>query len=481
MRLSIIGAFVLASFTGAALADSEKPTVPGNVSASALSDSSVRVTWSDSFDDNGVAGYNIYRDDRYFATVHGTTSYIDTSVSAGRTYQYAVTAFDDARNYTVLSDEDAASVGGESAGNVGAAPLAAVASGDPETPDSLSAETKSDDSIKVSWDASDNALGYNIYRNGSFRTSTSGTSWTDTGLDENSRYTYEVVAYGGDGLFSSYSEEVVSSTDGDSDGSGDDQPAQSSSRDDGDSRGSDGVPSGYNLVFSEEFDNGLDSSKWNTSYRWGPNWTINNERQYYIDRNANPDFGVDPFKFGGGKLEITAERTPSSLKSSANGKQFTSGVLTTYNKFKMKYGYVEMRAKMPGGQGLWPAFWLLNQYDDRKQPEIDVMEFLGREVDTVYNVYHYIDGGGKGSGTLEFEGPDFTADFHTFGMKWEPGKITWYVDGREVNKHESSTVSDEDMYIIVNLALGGSWGGDPDGSTPFPARYTIDYIRAYQR
>ena len=492
MRSSIIGALVLASFTGAANADSQKPSIPGNVSATGLTDSSVRVTWSESYDASGVDGYNVYRDDRYYATVHDTTSFIDTRVTAGRTYTYGVTAFDPARNYTNMSNRDEATPGG---GSTGAAPQAASigssADGDgdgpPQVPDDLRAEAKDESRISIFWDESDNASGYNVYRDGSYRTTVRGTSWTDTGLDDDRQYSYEIVAFS-DGEYSAYSDEIVATTDGESDaGSSAPAPepvmAAAAPSSSSSSSGGGGVPSGYNLVFSEEFDgSNVDSSKWNTKHRWGPNLTINNERQYYVDTNSNPDFGVKPFRFGGGKLEITADRTPSSLKGSANGKSYTSGVLTTYNKFKMKYGYVEMRAKMPKGQGLWPAFWLLNHYDNGTQPEIDVMEFLGNDVDTVYNVYHYKDGWqGKGSGTLRIDGPDFTSDFHTFGMKWEPGKIVWYVDGKEVNRYESGSVSNEDMYIIVNLALGGSWGGDPDGSTPFPSAYTIDYIRAYQR
>jgi len=479
MRFSIIGALALVSVSGVTYADSQKPTIPKNVSATALSDSAIRITWSGSVDNVSVDGYNVYRNDRYYATVHDTTNYIDTSVSGGQTYEYAIVAFDDARNYTILSDADEATAGGGS--GVGAAPRGTVVSGTPGTPGGLRTEARGKDRISVFWNDM-GARGYNVYRDGSYRTTVRGTSWTDTGLEDGREYRYQVVAFGDGGKYSAYSGAVTARTSGDSRSDDDSRSETSPPQEPAPSAGG-GVPSGYRLVFSEEFNGGsIDSSKWNSSYRWGPNYTINNEQQYYVDHIANPDFGANPFKLGGGKLEITASRTPSSLKSSANNKSYLSGTLTTYNKFKARYGYFEMRAKVPKGQGLWPAFWLLNHYDNGSEPEIDIMEFLGNEADTVYQVYHYKSGyNARGSGTMEFAGPDFTNDFHTFGMKWEPNRITWYVDGREVNRYEGSGISNEEMYIIVNLALGGGWGGPVNGSTPFPARYTIDYIRAYKR
>ena len=489
MRSSIIGALVLASLSGAAAADSQKPSIPENVNATAISDTSVRVTWSASYDNEGVDGYNIYRNNRYYAPVHDTTSFIDGRVSSGTEYRYAIVAFDDARNYTVLSDADSVVPGGGT-GTTGAAPRASVedtgsSSSEsrerPAPPTGLRAEAEGSDSIRVSWNAAPDASGYNVYRDGSYRSTVRGTeSWTDSGLESGREYRYDVVTISTDPRysrkFSLNSDSVTARTGGG--GSSDSQATVAAAPSD-DGGGSGGVPSGYRLVFSEEFDGGsIDSSKWNTSYRWGPNWTINNEQQYYVDTTANPDFGVRPFEFGGGKLKIVADKTPSWLKGSANGKSYTSGVLTTYGKFKMKYGYVEMRAKMPKGQGLWPAFWMLNHYDNGNEPEIDIMEFLGREADTVYQVYHSRSGS---SGTLEHEGPDFTSGYHTFAVDWSPGKLVFYVDGKETNRYESGNVSNEDMYIIVNLALGGSWGGEVDGSTPFPSRYSIDYIRAYQR
>jgi len=243
------------------------------------------------------------------------------------------------------------------------------------------------------------------------------------------------------------------------------------------------APEGYRKVFSDEFTgNSIDQSKWNSRYRWGPGWTINGEQQYYIDRINNPDFGHSPFEFDGNHLTITAIKTPEHLRSSANWKKYLSGALTTHNKFKMKYGYVEMRAKLPKGRGLWSAFWLLHQNDNDRRPEIDVVEYIGHDERKVYNTYHYYEGSRlRSTPSYEAWGPDYSQNFHTYGVKWEPGKITWYVDGRERNSFQNGNVAWEDMYLLVNLAVGGWWPGNPDGNTRFPARFTIDYIRAYQK
>ena len=243
------------------------------------------------------------------------------------------------------------------------------------------------------------------------------------------------------------------------------------------------MPSGYELVFSDEFNSSsIDSSKWNTRYRWGPNWIINNEEQYYIDSLDNPDFGESPFRHDGSNLTIRATRTPDYLRDTSRNQPYLSGAMTTHTKFRMRYGYVEMRARLPRGKGLWPAFWLLHEGNDRNRPEIDVVEMLGNDTRLVYQTYHYFENGNlRSTPSFRAPGPDYANDFHTFGMLWERGKITWYVDGNATNSYESGNVSDEDMYLLVNLALGGVWAGSPDGSTSFPAEFEIDYIRAYQQ
>ena len=470
MRPTILGLLALVASSGPASADTRAPDVPANVVASPISDSAVRVTWNASGDDVGVRGYNVYRDGAYRATVFDT-SYTDRGAGDGARHAYRVVAFDAAGNYTALS---------ASADAVATASLAprAAGSGTPAAPDGLRVESADGSRVRIAWSASPgDVAGYNVYRDGDYRTTVRSTGYTDDGVDAGREYRYRVVAFSGDRRYSGKSAELVARA---GDAGAMQTEARSAQLDDGGSGGSGGAPDGYRLVFSDDFSNGsVDGSKWNTRYRWGPDWVINSERQYYVDVQ-NRDIGRSPFEHDGNHLTIKAERTPDELRGAANGQPWISGAMTTYGKFSMRYGYVEMRARFPAGQGLWPAFWLLHEGDGGAKPEIDVVEFVGKRRDKVYQTYHYYENYVlRSTPSFEVSGADWSADFHTYGMKWEPGRITWYVDGRETNRYESGSVSSESMYLLVNLAVGGVWNGDPDGSTPSPARYTIDWIRAY--
>ena len=466
MRKLLLTMFVLALSSANVSADNQRPSIVNNVSANALTTSTIRVSWNTPWDNVGVQGYNLYRNGQYFNTIYNSTNFLDSDLRSGTQYQYSVVAFDQARNFSVLSSTASATTQ-----NGGNPPPAAAPppsdNGKPNTPSGLRGDVQSSSEIKLSWNKpSGSVSGYNLYRDGSyFKTVRNITEYRATSLSSNREYRFSVVAFNGN-QFSLRSSDVRVTTSGDNDT----LPGGS-------------VPSGYQLVFNDEFNQrSLDSSKWNSRYRWGPNWTINNEQQYYVDRIADPNFGHSPFEFNGEHMTIVATRTPDHLRAKANYKSYLSGALTTYQKFKMKYGYVEMRAKLPKGQGLWPAFWLLHNQENGKRPEIDVVELLGGQSNLAYQTYHYYDNWTlRSSPSYQVWGPDFSQAFHTFGMKWEPGLITWYVDGVATNSHSSGNVSNEDMYLLVNLALGGAWGGNVNSSTPFPARFTIDYIRAYRR
>lgn len=171
--------------------------------------------------------------------------------------------------------------------------------------------------------------------------------------------------------------------------------------------------------------------------------------------------------------------------------RFLSGVMTSRDSFRFRYGRVEMRARMPAGNGYWSAFWLLNAYynqDQPEDPEIDIVEALGERPDRVYQVYHHQtdpDGDGFFTNTESNEShvavENFSTDFHTYRVDWEPGRLVWYVDGVETKRVEGDQVSDEQMYLIANLAVGGGFPVPPDASTPFPGRFEIDFIRVWQR
>jgi beta-glucanase (GH16 family) len=217
-------------------------------------------------------------------------------------------------------------------------------------------------------------------------------------------------------------------------------------------------------MFDEEFNNSkLDESKWNTQYWWG---RVNApEAQYYAP---------DAFNLSQGLLHIKAEQRPMQ------GLQYTSGLIATEGKFQFKYGYAEMRGRVPLGQGLWPAFWLLAS-DHRSRAEIDVMEFLGHEPTRMYMTLHWRDAGGvRREQGASFRGPDLTKDFHIYAVEWSPDAVTWQVDGVDQFRL-THDVPQEEMYVIANLAVGGKWPGYPDKTTSFPAFFDIDYIRVYQR
>ncbi len=478
MRTIIFALLALGS-TSLVMADTQAPSVVNNVQASALNSTSIRVTWNRPWDNTGVAGYNIYRNNAYFTTVFNT-NFLDSEVSAGARYEYSIVAFDDARNFSGQSAQATASTGGSS---TSVAPPPAPNGGAFAAPGGLRAEVQNGNRARIYWNqAAGNVEKYNVYRDNNYLTTVQGTEYTDSQMNFGTDHRYYVVSIRGS-EFSSRSSELVVNTASGSSSQGGNTGVTTAPPPQPQNDGSSSVPAGYRLVFSDEFrGSSLDTSKWNSSYRWGPYFIINGEKQFYVDRINDPNFGHSPFEFDGEHMTISAIRTPDHLRGKANNQPYLSGALTTYNKFRMQYGYVEMRARLPRGKGLWSAFWLLHQNELRNRPEIDVVEYIGDRQNVAYQTYHYYENFNlRSTPTFEAVGPDYSQDFHTYAVKWEPGLITWYVDGRATNTFSSGNVSSEEMYLLVNLALGGWWAGDPDGSTPFPARMTIDYIRAYQR
>jgi len=225
------------------------------------------------------------------------------------------------------------------------------------------------------------------------------------------------------------------------------------------------------LTFHEEFkDDTLDTAKWNKWYSWPP--IINKELQDYV-----PDaFELLP----GGGLRIRAEKRLS------HGQAYTSGALTTLGSFSQVYGYFEMKAKLPKGRGLWPAFWLLPPPETSKLhggSEIDVMETLMHEPEIVHLTLHATDPatGKKAGKGFPWKGPDdLTQGYHLYALSWRPGDLVWLVDGVERFHISGKLVPSVPEYLLVNLAVGGSWPGAPDDKTVFPAYMDIAYIRAYQ-
>ncbi|GAA1727621.1 MULTISPECIES: glycoside hydrolase family 16 protein [Streptomyces] len=238
--------------------------------------------------------------------------------------------------------------------------------------------------------------------------------------------------------------------------------------------------------FTDNFDgpagSGVDGSKWGVETGDNVN---NHERQYYTDGNKNA--ALD----GNGNLVITARKeNPGNYNCWYGRCEYTSARLNTSQKFTTASGHVEARMKLPQGQGMWPAFWMLgNDIGSAGWPncgEIDIMENVGFEPSTVHGTLHgpgYSGSGGIGAGYTLPNGGKFSDAFHTFAIDWSPNKITWSVDG---NVYQTRTpadlngnrwVFDHPFYIILNLAVGGYWPGDPDGNTSFPQQLVVDYVK----
>ena len=244
---------------------------------------------------------------------------------------------------------------------------------------------------------------------------------------------------------------------------------------------------GYNLLWNDEFSgSALDESKWNYEPH-EPGWT-NEELQEYTT-------SIDNVFLRDGKLVIKA------IKSEKNGKDYyTSGTVTGQNKTDFSYGKVVVSAKVPEGQGLWPAIWMMPKEESYygqwpKCGEIDIMEVLGNDVSTAYGTLHFGEPHGEIQGTWGLTGQTYADSFHEYSVEWEPGEIRWYIDGNLYNTANDwfTAVQGEDekpypapfdqpFFVQMNLAVGGTWPGNPDATTDFDkAEFEVDYVRVYQK
>jgi hypothetical protein len=235
----------------------------------------------------------------------------------------------------------------------------------------------------------------------------------------------------------------------------------------------------WKLAWGDDFDGAagtaVDGSKW--AYDTGPNW-YNGELQDYTSGNANASLD------GSGNLVIEARA------EAREGRQYTSARIKTEGKKTFTYGRFEARMKVPYGQGLWPAFWMLGGNSWPNTGEIDIMEHLGREPSITHGTIHgpgySAAAGPTGLYTLP-GGAKLTDDFHVFAVEWETNVIRWYVDGTHyltktpADIKGNTWVFDHPFFIILNLAVGGDWPGAPDGTTVFPQKMRIDYVHVCQK
>lgn len=239
----------------------------------------------------------------------------------------------------------------------------------------------------------------------------------------------------------------------------------------------------WEMVFVDEFESAeLDDDLWTWCYWWVTNGCAigtNGELEWYQPGNISVEDGA---------LVLTARRE-DVVTHDGERRAYTSGMVTTGRassdlsepmRFGFTYGLAEIRAKLPSGQGLWPAFWLLPATHESR-PEIDVLEVLGHDVDTLRMHYHFIADGERASVGENVDVDDLSADWHVYGIEWTPERLTWLFDGVPVwTIRGADNLPHEPMYLILNLAVGGEWPGPPDASTPFPASYLIDYVRVWQ-
>ncbi len=235
------------------------------------------------------------------------------------------------------------------------------------------------------------------------------------------------------------------------------------------------------LLFEERFDGDrLDATRWNTCHWWGPDGcTIasNNELQWYLPQQVT---------VAAGTLRLTGlrERTVSS-----DGRTFAyrSGMVTTGRtsssmrnaKFAYQYGYLEIRARVPKGAGLWPALWLLPSTNE-SLPEIDLAEIRGSKPNQVSMHLHWRDKSGRAKDRgARRTMADTTDRWHVFALDWRPGSLRWLIDGVEQWRVRGREVPSEPMYIIANLAVGGDWARPPTAETTFPAAFEIDRVSVW--
>lgn len=248
-------------------------------------------------------------------------------------------------------------------------------------------------------------------------------------------------------------------------------------------------PTVWSMVWSDEFDgasnSGVDTTKW-TAETGGNGWG-NNELETYTNRTQNA--------FLSNGLLVIKAINETFTGSDGITRNYTSARLKTQAKFEQAYGRFEARAKIPYGQGLWPAFWMLgNDISTSGWPtcgEIDVMENISREPSTVHGTIHgpgYSGANGISADYILPAGKKFSDDFHTFAVEWEPGVARFYVDGILYKTRTPADlpagakwVFDHPFFIILNVAVGGFWPGNPDQTTVFPQTMQVDYVRVYQR
>ena len=238
---------------------------------------------------------------------------------------------------------------------------------------------------------------------------------------------------------------------------------------------------GPRLVLREDFDGSdLNRARWNTCYWWAPHGctiSSNHELEWYLPEQVRAHGGV---------LELVAARR-SVRGSDGHTYPYVSGMISSgppYGsskpRFAFRYGTAKIRARVPLGTGLWPAFWLLPA-NRHSIPEIDVMEILGQSPETVHMHLHYRNRQGEVTQRgAQWTDPGLRSGWHTFAIRWRPRRLVWVIDGVPRWRVRGHAVPRRRMYLIANLAVGGDWPGTPAASTRFPSVFQIDSVKVWQ-
>ncbi|MDR3687267.1 MAG: glycoside hydrolase family 16 protein [Coriobacteriia bacterium] len=210
------------------------------------------------------------------------------------------------------------------------------------------------------------------------------------------------------------------------------------------------------LVFADEFEHGLDPATWVQLTPWNTTYSTGELESYRPDNVA----------VAGGELRLASRKDSS-------GAPYTSGIVTSLARDRFSYGYFEIRATLPKGRGIFPAFWLTNG----DSLEIDAMEMLGDVPSREYMTLHQHN---QVVFQRAVDGPDLSEGYHTFGVDWQPTYVRWYVDG-QLRAEYAHPVPHDPLWICLDTAIGGKWAGAPDASTHFPQYFDIDYVRVWNQ
>ena len=534
---------------------------PSNVRGSVIADGTVRWEWDWV---PGAERYDVIIDSQYFATSRDP-NYISRNLSQGQ-HSISVKAIDSSWNYSSASNPVNLDVSGSGGQPPSTSPSAGSSGGNFAAPNDVRGSQVGLGSVRWEWAQVEGAGQYEVTVDGQVVSTSGNLNFTSSNLwagdhsltvraiDGNNNYsgrsaTAKIAVpswYDPNNPARSYTVGEAESTPifNDSVSVASVQtpapppPANDNGLIDPQTWTKSGLPSDWELTFSDEFDgNSLNPNRWHGQLRWDGDWNgeryeyriINGEAQMYVNilspDQEHLDFLVpqaNPFEFNGSRLAIRAVRNPlrqgnfgidhGSLREVARQQEFLSGAISTYDKFSQKYGRFEARIKIPSHVGTFPAFWLYHQkrrWEGTQRTEIDIMENLGHAPHFIYNSFHYhTDVSASYSGNANFlrpspsgqvfTGTDYSQNYHTYAVEWSPGYVAWFIDDNKVSELWNDNVNYEDLYLILNLAMGGNWANFPVNSgglgRPGNERYPtqndlnnhnnpaleIDYVRVFK-